>query len=525
MKWAQPPLSRDQLMLFAKRLDDAVPPEHTVRQLDELLSHPAICWQVWEAKYCDRGGQPAIPPKVLASVLLYGLLTRIRTSRALEEALQVRTDFMWLAEGRSIDYSTLCLFRRRNGDELKLLFRQVGQVAREAGLLTLERLAFDGTRVRANNRRSGTRRPAELRREAAELDAKYERLAAEAESADLKDEELFAAADATPQPLTREQRRARVTRALEELARAEQAGEKLPERLPITDPESRVMPNKEGGFAPNFTPTAMVDVDSGLIVAATVLAEHNEDSHLVASLDEVQREYELPRPPAEMLGDGLMATGANLAQLEARGVTLYSPCETPDPQNPAIRPDPAQPVPEADWSRLPTMSTTHEGVKGKQLDKAAFLYDANRDCYWCPQGQPLAYASTTSEANGAGRRIRRRYAADPLACANCPLRQLCLRGKAQSRQISREQYEEQRERHARRMATAEAQAKYRVRRHVGERPFAEIKQQFGLRQFLLRGREKVKQEWLWAVTAFNLKTLMSLLRGRAGPSVAPRSLA
>ena len=40
---------------------------------------------------------------LLAGMILYGLLKRIRTSRALEEALQVRLDFRWLAQGRSID--------------------------------------------------------------------------------------------------------------------------------------------------------------------------------------------------------------------------------------------------------------------------------------------------------------------------------------------------------------------------------------------------------------------------------------
>jgi hypothetical protein len=439
---------------------------------------------------------------------------RIRSSRTLEEALQVRTDFIWLAEGRSIDHTTLCLFRRRNVDELKLLFRQIGQVAREAGFLTLERLAFDGTRVRANNRRSGSRKPEELRREAVELDAKFSQLTAEAEAADLKDEEAFAAAG-PEQPTTCSERRERVTRALAELTRAEQAGETIPQRLPVTDPESRIMPNKEGGFAPNYTPTAMVDVDSGLIVSATVLSVHNEDAQLAATLDEVQRDYGLPAPPSEVLGDGLMATGANLAELESRGVTLYAPCELPDPANPALRADPTQPVAESDRDRLPTTPYRHHGVLGKQLDKAAFVYDSQGDCYWCPQGQPLEYATTTTEKSGVGQRVRRRYVASPAACAACPLRALCLRGRTKSRQINREQYESHRERHAQRMATSEAQAKYRVRRHVGERPFAEIKQIFGLRQFLMRGRERVRQEWQWAVTAFNLKTLMSLSDKRA----------
>jgi hypothetical protein len=45
-----------------------------------------------------------------------------------------------------------------------------------------------------------------------------------------------------------------------------------------------------------------------------------------------------------------------------------------------------------------------------------------------------------------------------------------------------------------------------------------IKQQFGTRKFLLRGLEKVRTEWNWLATAFNLERLISLtLRSRAGP--------
>ena len=34
-----------------------------------------------------------------------------------------------------------------------------------------------------------------------------------------------------------------------------------------------------------------------------------------------------------------------------------------------------------------------------------------------------------------------------------------------------------------------------------------MKQVMGMRQFLLRGLEKVKTEWLWAATAFNVMKL------------------
>ena len=38
---------------------------------------------------------------------------------------------------------------------------------------------------------------------------------------------------------------------------------KNPAQVPTTDPDSKVMPNKEGGYAPNYTPTATTDGHRG----------------------------------------------------------------------------------------------------------------------------------------------------------------------------------------------------------------------------------------------------------------------
>ena len=106
--WAKAPQVRGQRVLFTTRLDEVIGAEHPVRVLDEILSR--IDWSPWEAGYDLTRGQPPIHPRVLASVILYGLLTRIRSSRVLEEALCVRLDFRWLAEGRTIDHTTLSEF-------------------------------------------------------------------------------------------------------------------------------------------------------------------------------------------------------------------------------------------------------------------------------------------------------------------------------------------------------------------------------------------------------------------------------
>jgi hypothetical protein len=157
------------------------------------------------------------------------------------------------------------------------------------------------------------------------------------------------------------------------------------------------------------------------------------------------------------------------------------------------------------------------GVKQPRLDKAAFVYDATQDCYWCPHGQKLSPAHKTSEMRSAGRVERTRYKAAVTDCAACPLRARCLQPSAKQRQITRDQYDPHRERLAQRMATPEGQAKYALRKAVGERPFAIIKHHFDGRRFLLRGLQNVRTEWRWLATAFNLQRLISLLRARAGP--------
>lgn len=201
-------------------------------------------------------------------------------------------------------------------------------------------------------------------------------------------------------------------------------------------------------------------------------------------------------------------------------MTLYSPVKLPDPAtNPALRADPSQPVPPADWDRLPSkLAKSRTGLKRPQLEKEAFVYDAEQDVYWCPQGQKLHPEQVTSERNGTGRAERHRYKAAAVACAGCPLRERCLQDGAKRRQISRDQHETLREQHVQRMSTPEAQAKYARRRSECERPFAVIKHQFGARRFLLRGLERVRLEWRWLATAFNLGRLMSLIRARAGPA-------
>jgi transposase len=519
MNWAQVTESRDQLVLFATKLDDVIEQDDSVRVIDSLLDR--LDWSSLEATYHGRLGQPPIHPRILSGVLLYGLICRIRASRKLEEALRVRVDFRWLAHGMSIDHSTLSEFRRKHPEQLRDLFVQVVLVGQEMGLVQFQRIGFDGTRVRSNNRKSGTRTPAELREAKRTLQEEFDRLNEKADQEDSQDEEAFDGPDGHDGKQSVEARRRqleqaqqRVDAALEELDRIEQTRQKTPNRLPITDPESRFSKTKEGSFAPSYTPTATVDIDSGMVVDQDVIAQSNESDQLLGTIDQVTRDYDLPGPVGEVLADGLMATGENLQACEALGVDLYSPVPgAHQGDNPAIRAELSQPVEADQIDRLP-MKKIHGH---KRFGKQAFVYDHENDVYWCPAGQRLTHSScyTTTEA---GREItRNRYRGEAATCGACPLAERCLTGKSKSRQIDRGVHEDVIDRQISKMNQSESSEKYSRRRHAGERPFAVIKQVFGARQFLTRGLRSVRQEWCWLSIAFNLCLLSSSLRSLSRP--------
>jgi hypothetical protein len=194
--------------------------------------------------------------------------------------------------------------------------------------------------------------------------------------------------------------------------------------------------------------------------------------------------------------------------LEQRGIELYSPVSLPEPQaNPANRADPTQPVPESDWPQLPISPQT------KRLDKACFIFDPARNAYYCPMDRTLPYDETKTDRHKGQKRTLNIYRCE--SCDGCPLKARCItdRSTVGVRSVTRDAYANDRERHAAKMLGEQAKAIYRQRMHVAETPFGFIKHVLGLRQFLLRGLDKVKTEWLWACLTSNVTKLSRHLRG------------
>ena len=501
--WAKPPMDRKQIVLFSPTLDATIDPDHPVRLFDEILA--TMDWSAWEGRYHGRRGQPPIHPRIVAGVVLYGLSMGIRSSRALERACTNALDFLWLTSGRRIDHSTLCAFRTTFSAELKALFKQIGRLAMSMGLVRLNCVGLDGTRVLANSSRHGTRTAKTLAEKLAVLDEQIAEAFSQAEAADRQERDLFGtqSPNRLPAELAGLQKRQEALGKALASARAMDAKRakrsdttNRPAKVPVADPDSAIMPNKDGGHAPNYTPTAAVDDQRGFIVDADVTNEATESQTTVPTVDRIAETFEAK--PEKLLADSAHGDGQNLADLETRQIEAYIPMDDGGAENPARRDDPRVPVAQSDWDRLP-----YVGKKTRTLAKPAFVYEASSDSYYCPMGRRLKYARQNKEARRGSTAYYRIYRC--VDCQECPLSGVCLRGSGR-RTVRRDQHEASRESMSKRMRSESGQAEYRKRKWLCETPFGMLKGVWQVRRFLHRGLEKVKTEWSWLCTVYGCAT-------------------
>jgi transposase len=517
-----PEQAREQLVLWSSRLEDAIPVDHPVRLLDELLRSSAFSaeFRDWEGDYSSLEGQPAYHPRELTALVIYGALNRLRSSRQLEAAAYNRLDVLWLLSGQHPDHSTIAAFVNRHGARLKRIKKQVLKIGMLAGVVKLDHVAVDGTKIEADAGRGSVLSEEKIRAMAARAEEAVAAWEAEwaaneaRETAVLGDSVPWAAPEgrALSQRLARKKRELeRLNRAIEAVERrraeAEEAGSAAPRAIAVTsDPDSRSMRDKEGRSKPNYNAQLAVDSGSGMILGEAVNDRAEDSGQLTPLLEEVRENC--GRLPAEASADSQYNTGPELAAIEQMSVVVYVP-DAHQRSSGALRPleqsealaavAAGQELSAAQWPALP------RDAKGF-LDKSAFVYDANKNEYRCPAGRPLPLLRMSCKSTRAGRTVRQQYRCT--SCSSCPQAPACCRKPTVGRIVNRDQYEEHRERMRIRMASPEGRARYRLRKQTVEPCIGRIKHNLGVRRFLRRSLAKVATEWALLCTAVNVGVLL-----------------
>jgi len=343
--------------------------------------------------------------------------------------------------------------------------RQVARVCLEIGLIEGNVLFVDGTGVGANASlvQSWTRARGERAR--AELEERITGLLAACAAADASEAGAGSLVRLEGELAQAQERQAKIEAVLGRL-RAEGRP-----TVNTTDGDC-VRMHSRGGYA-GYNGQIVVDDAHGLIVSAEVVAANNDSQQLRPQLEQAQET--LGQAPAVVCSDAGYVDYEEVSRIDRR-------------QTEVIQPSAQQ----------------AGGREPEPFDKRRFAYDAAADVYRYPMGQALRYRGTEKQRN------TRSYMAG-VVCRACPHFGRCTTNWRQGRKIKRYAQERVREELERRYAEPDAQAIYARRKERVEHPFGHLKQNLGMRRFLLRGLTGVRAEWGVLTAVFNIRRMISLM--------------
>jgi transposase len=113
----------------------------------------------------DGHGRAAYEPSMMVAVLLYAYARGVRSSRAIERALEEDVAYRVLAANQKPDHATLARFVERHEQALASLFSEVLALCAEAGLVSAGVVAIDGTKLAASASRDADRDYEQIARE------------------------------------------------------------------------------------------------------------------------------------------------------------------------------------------------------------------------------------------------------------------------------------------------------------------------------------------------------------------------
>lgn len=334
---------RDQVELRVVDLESLLPPDHQARVVWAFVQGLDLGPLYAAIKAVEgHAGRPAGDPKVFMALWLYGTLEGVGSARALDRLCKDHHAYRWIRGGVEINYHTLSDFRVAHVKFLdELLTRSVAALMLN-GTVTMNRVAQDGVRVRANAGSGSFRRRKTLERLIAQADEQVRLLREELET----DPGAASRREQAAGQRAAQDRQQRVTRALAELAHIESEraardakgrkrkgpprkgggaspAKKSEPRVSTTDPQARVMMGADGGFRPSYNAQFSTDTGSQIIVGVDVTNQAVDWDQLPPMQEQLRGRY--GRCPAQALVDGGFTRFKSIEAATQMGSEVYAP--------------------------------------------------------------------------------------------------------------------------------------------------------------------------------------------------------
>jgi transposase len=467
-------VDRTQMLLRPVVVEELIPEEHPARAIWEFVGQLDLTrFNEQVRSVVGAAGRPAFDPHLLVSLWVYSYSRGVSSARAIERLCEHDPAYQWLTGLESISGHTLSDFRVAHEEALRELFVQTLALLSAEGLITLERVMQDGTRIRACAASSGFRSKSRI-------EAYLEQARQTVEALDAESEDEFSRQSRGARERAKRERLARLESAWKEFDKLSAMKSRV-ERVSATDPEARVMKQPEGGSAPSYNVQIVTDAAHSVIVDIDVTQAGSDYQQLTPAV--ARLEQSLQRGPDQIVVDGGYISIQNIVDMADRGIDL-------------IGPQPRGKSAESNRKK----SYKFRGVSA-DFEQSKFVFDAASQTYVCPQGKRLHYdAKYISKGS-----MHYRYKASKQDCQSCPAKTLCCPRTRHARSIERVEPVSEVTAFRQKMQTDEAIAIYRTRSQVAEFPNLWFKAKFGLRQFRLRGIVKVRTESLWAALTYDIQ--------------------
>jgi transposase len=307
--------------------------------LDQLLPQDDLARLVWAyVKQIDLSpfyatiaavegsvGRDATDPALLVALWFYATLDGVTSARRLAQLCRGYLPYQWLLGGVSLNYHTLADFRVDHCVLLDDLLTDSIACFEKEGLITLDRTAQDGLKVRASAGECSFRREASLK-EALAKAQEYMRQIQPPED----------------DPAGKRKGAARKRAAREHVKRLQSAVDNLQEikqqreernrkdekqaepRASTTDAQARKMKMPDGGYRPAYNVQFNTETKSGLIVGVAVSTAGNDTNEMMPMLDQMQERYQ--KTPNQHLVDGGYSTKDQIDEAATKyNTTVYAP--------------------------------------------------------------------------------------------------------------------------------------------------------------------------------------------------------
>jgi transposase len=433
----------DQQWLLPASVRDLVPVGHLAHFVRDTVRE-ALDLSAIHSAYGEERGAPPYHPTMMVALLLYAYSRGVYSSRRIAQGCEERLDFMAVTAMNRPDHRTIATFRRRHLKALGALFVQVLKLCRNAGLAQLGHVALDGTRVQANASVHKAMSYKRMREVEARLAAEVAAWFAKAEAVDTAEDGAHGAERRGDEmPAWVADKAARLER-LRAAKAALEAEAKAPAPAAAGDGEDGPGPS------------------SGMMTSGR--PQRGPDG---GPPDRAQRNFTDPDSRIQPTRGGAVLAGYN-AQI---AVDAHS---------------------QVIVAQLVQTNAADRGALKPLLDRIGAALRAK------PK-EVSADAGYCDEANLA--LLARRRINAYIAPGRARHGQAHPAGRRRTRPGSRVAAM------AIKLARAGRRSRYRLRKQTAEPVFGQIKHVRGFRQFLLRGLEKVRDEWAMVCTGHNLLKL------------------